>query len=673
MLAFGVACGGSTTGSTTFGVDTQSPTTAPDGSDSSSDSGSSDSTGDHVETSVSETTLGGSDTTTAADSTSDDGADTIEGTSSDTTGRDTSTTSDTSITGDTSTTGDTSSTSNTGDTSTTGEGASSEETGALASTSGTETTGDPTDGGGSTEGGPNCGNGMLDPGEACDDGQSNGDGSSACSTWCTIDFCGDGYHHDSEACDDGTLNGNGQSPCTAGCELNICGDLYLYLPNESCDEGLFATTTCDVDCTSVVCGDGLVNEEAQEECDDGDAVDDNGCSNACYPTVDELSVGDGHACVLGPAGNVRCWGENTFGRLGYGNLANIGDNEVPSTAGDVDVGGVVVQVAAGTFSTCALLDGGSLRCWGYGAVGQLGYGNGNTIGDNETPASAGDMSIGEDVLQVSVGGRHACAVVGIGLVRCWGEAESGQLGYGNTTDIGDNEAVSLAGIVDIGALASEVVAGENHTCALLDDGAVRCWGRGDIVGYPLFPGPYVGDNEVPADMGNVDVGGTAVQLALGALHTCARLEGGTVRCWGRGDNGKLGYGNTNNIGILDTPASAGDVDIGGNAVDITAGRWHTCALLDDGAVRCWGFGGTGALGYGNGNDIGDGESPASAGDVDVGGDVIDLESGDQYTCALLADGRVKCWGRGDFGVLGYGNVVDIGDNETPAAVGFLEL
>lgn len=522
------------------------------------------------------------------------------------------------------------------------------------------------------QGGPDCGNGQLEPGEACDDGPDNGDDGSTCTPWCTFNVCGDGSVQGNEACDDGPLNGNGESPCKDNCIPNVCGDLYVHILSETCDEGPFSTQTCDDDCTSVACGDGLVNDEAEEMCDDGDADDDNGCSNACVRTYDELSVGDTHACVRGPAGNVRCWGPNTFGRLGYSNLLTIGDNEAPASAGDVDLGGLAANVAAGTFSTCARLDDASLRCWGYAANGQLGYGNTSTIGDTESPASAGDVLVGEDVLQIAVGGRHACALVGVGLVRCWGEAESGQLGYGNTIDIGDNEAPSTAGVVDVGGLVSRIETGENHTCAIMTDGAVRCWGRADITGYPNVPN-YIGDDEVPDDLGDVDIGGVVVQLALGAVHTCARLEDGAVRCWGRAEGGRLGYGNLANVGINDTPASAGNVDLGGDAIDIAAGRWHTCAVLVGGSVRCWGFGGTGALGYGDANDIGDGETPASAGDVDVGEEVIDVDAGDQYTCALLSHHRVKCWGQGDFGVLGYGNVVDIGDDETPASIGVLDL
>lgn len=111
------------------------------------------------------------------------------------------------------------------------------------------------------------------------------------------------------------------------------------------------------------------------------------------------------------------------------------------------------------------------------------------------------------------------------------------------------------------------------------------------------------------------LGGTAVQIALGYSHTCALLDTGAVRCWGENAIGQLGYGHTNPIGDNESPASVGDVQLGGKAVEIAAGYQHTCALLDTGALRCWGEGTFGALGYGDTNAIGDAETPASAGDV----------------------------------------------------------
>ena len=105
----------------------------------------------------------------------------------------------------------------------------------------------------------------------------------------------------------------------------------------------------------------------------------------------QTSAGASHNCAALASGNVRCWGEGMFGKLGYGNTNNIGDNETPSL--DVPIGAPVAKIAAGTFHTCAILTTGDVRCWGSGASGRLGYGNTNHIGDDETPASAGDVPI----------------------------------------------------------------------------------------------------------------------------------------------------------------------------------------------------------------------------------------------------------------------------------------
>ena len=101
-----------------------------------------------------------------------------------------------------------------------------------------------------------------------------------------------------------------------------------------------------------------------------------------------------------------------------------------------------------------------------------------------------------------------------------------------------------------------------------------------------------------------------------ALAT-ARLDTGAARCWGNGLNGRLGYGNTSSIGDGETPASAGDIDVGGAVQTVESGGTHTCSVLGTGALRCWGNAAVGALGYGNLNNIGDGEAPSSAGNVQV--------------------------------------------------------
>jgi alpha-tubulin suppressor-like RCC1 family protein len=415
-----------------------------------------------------------------------------------------------------------------------------------------------------------------------------------------------------------------------------------------------------------------------EVCDDGNSSDLDNCMVECRrPKVVSLSVGFYHTCVLFEGGNVRCWGDGRDGILGFAipDDQQIGDDETPAVLHNVDIGGAVVEVSAGQGFTCVRLAAGNVRCWGWGDYGELGYGNRNHIGDDETPASAGDVDLGGPALQIASGDQHTCALLAGGRVRCWGRGADGRLGYGNTNDIGDDESPASAGDVDVGGPVAQLTAGGTFTCARLVSGAVRCWGKGirGMLGYGNKN--TIGDDETPATAGDVNLGGTAVQVAAGAAHTCALLDTGEVRCWGVGNSGALGYGNQNDIGDDEVPASAGAVAVGGRVIELSSGGTaNTCALLEGGRVRCWGSGAFGQNGYGNTQNIGDDETPASAGDVDVGGPVVQLDSAIFKTCALLDSGRVRCWGNGGFGALGYGNgETIIGDDETPASAGDVPL
>jgi cysteine-rich repeat protein len=443
-------------------------------------------------------------------------------------------------------------------------------------------------------------------------------------------------------------------------------------------EELSETNNCTASATQVTvtepvmsCGDGILT--SPEECDDGNFTDDDGCDNDCVATgIIHVEAGGAHSCALLRSGGVRCWGTGTLGRLGYGNTNTIGDNETPSAAGSVDVGGKVVELSAGVGGghTCALLESGEIRCWGVGLDGQLGTGSTTFIGDDEPAAAGGVVDLGGTAVEVSVGGTHACARLTTGAVRCWGQGSLGQLGYGNTDNIGDNETPASAGDVNVGGPVIQLAAGHGHTCALLSTGAVRCWGSAEHghLGYGNIN--RIGDNETPASAGNVNLGAAAVEIAAGSSHTCARLVGGAVRCWGGAFVGALGYGNQDNIGDDEAPASAGPVNLGtATAVEIDVGFSHTCARLDSGAVKCWGSGRFGQLGYGNVNNIGDNETPASVGVVDLGGQTAQIATGNDHNCALLNTGALRCWGWGIFGELGYGNTSTIGDNESPASVG----
>jgi alpha-tubulin suppressor-like RCC1 family protein len=125
----------------------------------------------------------------------------------------------------------------------------------------------------------------------------------------------------------------------------------------------------------------------------------------------------------------------------------------------------------------------------------------------------------------------------------------------------------------------------------------------------------IGDDEQPVDSGFVSVGANVTQISTGNGHTCAVTDDNKVKCWGNGHSGKLGYASQNDIGDNEHPADSGDVNVGLDAVQIATGESHTCALTVNGTVRCWGLPGDGRLGYGNSNQIGDDEYPADAGDV----------------------------------------------------------
>lgn len=315
----------------------------------------------------------------------------------------------------------------------------------------------------------------------------------------------------------------------------------------------------------------------------------------------ELHLGSIHGCVRTDLGT-QCWGSAVDGVLGYGNLEDIGDDEPPSAAGAVNLGPGwdAGMVAAGTYITCVTRAGASqvLKCWGAG------------LGDNEEPVSYQSHVLDTEIASLDLGNQHGCVRLVGGAVRCWGGGFDGQLGYGNTASIPFHDGPIEAGNVSLGGAAIQVSADYEHSCAVLQGGAVRCWGWNLFGQLGLGHTANIGDNELPTSVSPIDLGGPAVQVVAGMMHTCALLEGGDVRCWGSGEFGQLGQGNTENIGDDELPSSVPPIDLGEPAVQIGVGQNHSCALLASGAVRCWGE----AILNGTDETIGDDE-PVSMGDV----------------------------------------------------------
>lgn len=339
------------------------------------------------------------------------------------------------------------------------------------------------------------------------------------------------------------------------------------------------------------------------------------------------------------------------------------------------------QVSGGIGHTCALLENDEVKCWGANEQGELGLGDTQKRGDEagEMGDNLPEVNLGTDrtASEITVGGSQSCAILDNGELKCWGSNGDGELGVGDTNDRGD-EAGEMGDdlpAVDLGTnrTAATVAAGSEHTCALLDNGEVKCWGEN--VDGKLGLGDTESRGDESGEMGEnllaVDLGTnrTAAQIAVGDAHTCALLENGDVKCWGSGEEGGLGLGDTENRG--DDPGEMGDdlppVDLGAGrtAVDITAGDSYTCAVLDNDELKCWGQNFSGQLGLGDTNHRGDesGEMGGNLPIVNLGTDrtAAQVITGESHTCVRLESKEVKCWGRNAEAELGLGDTENRGD------------
>ncbi|MEM9517150.1 MAG: hypothetical protein AAGA42_20045 [Actinomycetota bacterium] len=391
-----------------------------------------------------------------------------------------------------------------------------------------------------------------------------------------------------------------------------------------------------------------------------------------------LSLGQETACIVLDNGNARCWGENNVGQAGTGyqdflsddaTPLDIGDDETPDTYPTVDVGGLrVLEIASGPLHTCASLVGGTMRCWGAQTNGPtLGVpeSGGGRIGDNEPPTDIPPVSLGGSPSAIAVGERHSCAILTDLSVRCWGEARFGALGYGlggeREDNIGDDETPASVGPVPIGGdgRAWKISAGRYSTCVIMFNGDVRCWGQANAI---AGTSDRIGDDE-PASATPVLTpaasfgGGTPVAISSGNQASCVITDKDEVWCWGAGRAARLSSGN--NTAPTAAPAK---VELGGRIpVALDLGFEHACVLFQGGGVGCWGDGGEGRLGYGGTEDIGDDEAALSGGLLDLGAGrtAKAISAGRRGTCALLDNDTLRCWGDGSQGVPGGATTIDI--------------
>lgn len=328
-----------------------------------------------------------------------------------------------------------------------------------------------------------------------------------------------------------------------------------------------------------------------------------------------VRAGAYHTCAL-QSGSVKCWGFNSTGRLGNGGRSN---SSVPVMVLDLPIG--VQQIQAGGSQSCAWTEGDAFWCWGKNSYGQIGVGS---MGYVRRPAPVSGLESGTSILGVGV--EHACAIHS-GTVLCWGDNRLGQLGDG--TDIEHSTPMPVLGL---GADATSLSVAGNHACVLVQDRSAMCWGDNDL--GQLGDGSHT-NHDTPIAV--AALGSALRQIATATTHSCAVTGAGGVKCWGSNAYGALGDNTTDDHLV---PADVFGLTSGVAAISINTN--HSCALLDSGAVQCWGL-------IGNSSpDL----VPATVPGLDS--NVTAIAAGGGADCALISGVELKCWGANDYGQLGNG-------------------
>lgn len=361
------------------------------------------------------------------------------------------------------------------------------------------------------------------------------------------------------------------------------------------------------------------------------------CAGKACIGITFVAAGDGFTCGRLGDGTARCFGDPLNGKLG-----NEGARRVGGLFGSR-------QVAAGARHTCSLMADATVKCWGSNLFDQLGDGTPEARG---VPAAVPKL---DKVMQISAGLNFTCAQRDDKTAVCWGDNEFGQLGtapvarksqammamMGRQISAQDRPS-PVVGLTNVVRLAL----GQDHGCALLGDSGVSCWGLdADGVlgrGSPPLPAKGVKPKAVKTLVpvkGLKDV----LEVAAGGEHACARLQDGTVSCWGRNHHGQLGDGTTKQARA---PVAVKGLK---GAVALSLGLAHSCALIEDGSVSCWGAGGAGQLGDETKADHAEPFAvPALVG-------VAEMVAGAEHVCVRMESGLVQCWGGNSHGELGSGS------------------
>ena len=319
-------------------------------------------------------------------------------------------------------------------------------------------------------------------------------------------FCW-GRNDDHQLGDAGTDGGaSGESPAVALEPLPIAGDL-IFLRLQA--GGAFTCGLPPVELLAYCWGGGVVGGDQKTPTLVTDQV-----------RFREISTGEVHVCaIVFVTKGVSCWGDNASGQLGNGSTT-------PSSVPVLVDGLAVRDLSSGVMHTCAVTSLGEGLCWGDATSGKLG--DGSTGGIEPAPVSVtGDL----DLVVISAGRDHSCAVTVDGAAYCWGSNEFGQLG---SLGAGASSATPIA--VDGGHVFRAISAGWHHTCAVTENNSGYCWGAN--------ASGQVGNSEIATSVATPDsVEADIVFQAIraGEYHTCA-TAGDLGFCWGGNEFGQVGNG-----------------------------------------------------------------------------------------------------------------------------------
>ncbi len=352
-----------------------------------------------------------------------------------------------------------------------------------------------------------------------------------------------------------------------------------------------------------------------------------------------MSAGFAHTCAVLTGGSVKCWGWNEYGQLGNGTF--FAGNGTPGSEHGIASAGAALGISTATgvalsdTVSYALLADGTVMGWGEGAS----LGNSSAARYQATPIPVVGIST---ATAVSAGYDSACALLVDKTIRCWGANAHGELGDGNTSAPG-TFGIAATSVIGISTARSVSVANNYSACAVVVDGTIKCWGynwRGE-----LGNGTTV-DSSTPVSAIGVN---SALAVSTNNSRTCAVLFDGTMKCWGYNANGELGNGSTTDVSV---PVSVVGIS---NATAVSIGESHTCALLADGRVMCWGSNWAGQLGNGSFDINTPTLTPALVPGITT---ATAVSCGADHTCVILSDGTVKCWGYGQYGSIGDGILAD---------------